>query len=103
MTHIAPHDISDLLLAPLALRLDQELEAVSGLTAEELHLRVCLTTDRDPRTTEQRRRLLLEMLERYVDTHAWRLSWGARGLVLSHDHRQIVLGVPDNVRRFVAE
>ncbi len=103
MTHIAPHDISDLLLAPLALRLDQELEALSGVTAKELHLRICLATDRDPHTGEQRRRLLLEMLERYVQTHAWKLSLGERGLVLTHDDHRLVLGLPANVRAFLTD
>ncbi len=103
MTHIAPHDISDLLLAPLVLRLDQELEALSGITAKELRLRICLATDRDPHTGDQRRRLLLEMLQRFVQAHAWTLSWGQRGLVLTNDDHRLVLGIPANVRAFLID
>lgn len=103
MTHIAPHDVSDLLLAPLALRLDQELEDLAGLTAQELYLRVCLATDRDPHNGDQRRRLLLEMLERFLRTHEWALSWGERGLVLTHDDHRLVLGIPANVRAFLID
>jgi hypothetical protein len=68
-----------------------------------LHLRVCLATDRDPRTGEQRRQLVLEMLERFLDTHEWVLSWGDRGLVLTHDDRRLVLGLPSNVRAFLTD
>jgi hypothetical protein len=103
MTHIAPHDVSDLLLAPLALRLDQELENLAGLTAGELHFRVCLATDRDPHDADQRRRLLLEMLGRFLETHDWSLSWGERGLVLTHDDHRLVLGIPANVRAYVLD
>lgn len=103
MTHLAPHDVSDLLLAPLALRLDQELDNLAGLTAEELHLRVSLATDRDPHTGELRRQLLLDMLERFLHTHDWLLSWGDRGLELRHNDRRLVLGIPANVRAFLLD
>jgi hypothetical protein len=103
MTYIAPHDVSDLLLAPLALRLDQELEDLAGLTAQELHFRISLATDRDPRTADERRRLLLEMLERFLQMGEWSLSWGERGLVLTHDDRRLVLGIPANLRAFLVD
>ena len=44
--HCAPQDISDPLLAPRALRLDQVLQDPAGLTAQELNLRVCLAPAR---------------------------------------------------------
>ncbi|MEO6204213.1 MAG: hypothetical protein ABIO67_02350 [Mycobacteriales bacterium] len=103
MKHLVPHDVSDLLLAPLALRLDQELEGLDGLTAKELQLRVSLETNRDPDTAEQRRQLLLEVLERFWQTHEWTLSWGDRGLVLTHHDHRLVLGIPANVRAFLAD
>lgn len=103
MKHIAPRDVSDLLLAPLALRLDQELEGLDGLTVAELQLRLSLETNWDPHTSEQRRQLLLEVLERFLQTHEWTLSWGDRGLVLTHDDRRLVLGIPANVRAFLAD
>ena len=103
MKHIAPHDLSDLLLAPVALRLDQELELLAGLTAEELHFSVCLATDRDPHTGEQRRRLLLSMLRRDLIEPKWALSLGDRGLVLTHDGHRLVLGLPSNIRAFLLD
>jgi hypothetical protein len=103
MTHTAPHDLSDLLLAPLALRLDRELEELAGLTAQELHYRVCLETDSDPHNGDQRRRLLLEMLGRFLNTHEWELSWEERGLALIHDDHRLVLGIPANIRAFLLD
>ncbi len=103
MTHIAPHDVPDLLLPALALRLDRELEELAGLSATELRYRISLATDHDPQTSDERQRLLLRMLERSLDTHGWMLSWGERGLVLTHDDRRLVLGLPDTVRAFLAQ
>jgi len=102
MKHEAPHDPSDLLLAPMALRLDQQLDQLAGLSPRELELYVCLQTDSDPHTLEQRRELLLAALSRDVEMHAWELSWEERGLALRHDGRHLVLGTPDSVRHYLA-
>ncbi len=102
MTHLAPHDLSDVLLAPTALRLDSELDVLAQLTPEQLELRVSLVTDRQPRGVVQRRRLVLEMLRRDLVAHDWQLSWAPRGLALTHTGRRLVLGLPDNLRAFLA-
>jgi hypothetical protein len=102
MKHEAPHDPSDLLLAPMALRIDQQLDQLSGLSPRELEMYVCLQTDSDARTHEERRTLLLEALTRDVDTRAWELSWEERGLALRHAGRHLVLGTPDSVRHYLA-
>ena len=75
----------------------------ANLTADDLHLRVCLITDSDPGTLDARRRLMLKMLGRYVDAHGWSLAWVTRGLLITHEDRHLTLGVPDNVRRYVTE
>lgn len=101
MKHEPPHDPSDLLLAPLALRLDRQLDQLTGLSPRELELYVCLQTDCDPHTAAQRHELLLTALARDLDTHGWELSWDERGLALRHDGRRVVLGAPDNVRTWL--
>ena len=59
-------------------------EEVSGTTTTALASR----DDREPHTGEQRRRMLLERLDRFLPMQEWELSWGDRGLVLTHeDHR----------------
>lgn len=96
-----PHDATDILLAPVALQLDQQLEQLGALDHDELVFLVALETDREPRTPDQRRDLLIEALARDVDTHGWQLEWVDRGLRLAHEERHVVLGLPASVREFV--
>ena len=97
-----PHDTIDLVLAPVALQIDERLERLGTLDADELVFLIALETDREPRTLEQRRALLLEALGRDVDTRGWALSWDPRGLCLEHEGRRLVLGLPPKVRAFVS-
>lgn len=98
-----PHDATDVLLAPVALDLDQQLEQLGALDQAELHFLVALTTDRDPTSVDRRRELLLTSLVRDVDTHGWEVSWHERGLQLEHGDRRVVLGIPSSVRTFVGQ
>ncbi len=64
-----PHDTNDTLLAPVALRLDQQLEELSALDQKELLYFVALSTDREPHTHERRCELLMTPATREVDCH----------------------------------
>lgn len=97
-----PHDATDLVLAPVALQLDERLDRLGALDTQELLFLIALETDRDPRSPEQRRELLLEALGRDVDTHGWELEWDPRGLRLGHEGRGLVLGLPPKVKAFVS-
>lgn len=96
-----PHDTTDTLLAPVALRLDQQLEELSALDQKELLYFVALSTDREPHTHERRCELLMTAVTREVDCHGWDLSWDQRGLRLTHGGRHLVLGLPSSVRAFL--
>lgn len=98
----APHDAADLMLAPTALALDQQLDQLAELAQDELAYLVALATDRQSRTPEGRADLLLMCLLRDVPTHGWDVSWHARGLRVGHGTRQVVLGLPASVRTFLA-
>ncbi len=98
-----PHDTTDILLAPVALDLDQQLDQLGALDQAEIHFLVALTTDREPNSLDRRRELLLASLVRDVDTHGWDVAWHARGLRLEHGGRQVVLGLPASVRLFVGQ
>ena len=95
-----PHDTTDVLLAPVILALDQEIDRLAGLSQDELYYMVALSTDREP-TRARRRELLLEAISRDVETHHWELGWDPRGIRLTHETHKVVLGVPESVRTFV--
>jgi hypothetical protein len=97
-----PHDLSDLYLSPVALQLDHRLGQFEGLSEEEIELRVALDTDSEPRVRAERSQLMLLCLTHVLDTHGWDIHWVSRGLRLSHDNHELVLGVPDSVRAYLA-
>lgn len=96
-----PHDTIDLVLAPVALQIDERLDRLGTLDADELVFLIALETDREPRTLDQRRALLLEALGRDVDTRGWELGWDPRGLRLEHEGRRLVLGLPPALAAFI--
>jgi hypothetical protein len=98
---IRPHDRTDLYLSPVALALDRRLDALAGLSAEQLDVDVAFATDLEPRGVEGRRELLLQALVHLLPQHGWQIAWVERGLRLSHDDHELVLGVPDSVRDYV--
>ncbi len=98
-----PHDATDILLAPVALDLDQQLAQLGLLDQAEIHYLVALTTDREPNTLDRRRELLMSSLLRDVDSHGWDIAWHERGLKLAHGDRHLVLGIPQSVRTFVGQ
>lgn len=96
-----PTDITDLYLAPVALRLDRQLAALAHLTEERIHVWVAVVTDREAATPEERRELTLRALRHEVDTHQWHLQHDPRGIRLSHGDHSLVLGIPESLRSYL--
>jgi hypothetical protein len=99
--HLLPHDVVDLRLAPLALRLDRRLQDMAALDAAQLRLRIALDTDRDGFEPAQRARDVVDSVCHLIDLGGWQVSWDERGLRLSHADHTLVLGVPPNLRAYV--
>ncbi|MEQ6900348.1 hypothetical protein [Nocardioides sp. YIM 152588] len=98
-----PRDIPDLYLAPVALDLDERLAQFEGRTDDEISHDLVLATNREPRGTGERAELALEAVTHLVDTHGWEVGWCPRGLRMSHDENELVLGVPESLRRYLAD
>ena len=99
---IRPHDITDLYLSPVALALDRRLESLSHLTQHQLNVDLAVAMNQTPTDAASRARLSLESLGELIPTHGWTLSWSPRGLRLSHDTHELVLGIPENLRAYLA-
>lgn len=99
---LLPHDVTDLALAPVVLAVDAELEALSGMTRRQIELRVTYETSREPRTPEERRDAVLEVVLRIVDLHGWHATWGDRGVRLDHGANAVTIGVPDSVWSYIS-
>ena len=99
----SPHDYADLFLAPVALQLDQRLQALADLDRDDLHERVVLETNSEAPDRARRARDLVESVTRLLDLHGWTAGWDDRGVRLSHDKHAFVLGVPRNVTAYVEE
>jgi hypothetical protein len=97
----APRDVTDLYLAPVALEIDRRLDALAGLSVEDLDFQVALQTDRQPTEPGSRATLLLATLSHLMPMHGWELSWDPRGVRLRHEGHSLVLGAPDSVRTYV--
>ena len=99
---IRPHDVVDLYLAPVALGVDAELARLSEMSQRDLELEIALDTNQEPRTSEARRRALLETVTHRVELHGWTAAWHDRGLRLAHEDHHLVLGVPPNLQSYLA-
>lgn len=102
MTTTRPHDPTDLMLAPVALAIDNRLQELAGLSHTELSKRIACETNSDPRTSEGAERAILDDLAYLTPTHGWVLAWDVRGIRLQHREHTLVLGVPDNLTRWAA-
>jgi hypothetical protein len=98
---IRPGGVTDLYLAPVALQVDAILEEAAGKSADELTLWLAWSTDAEPRSIEDRRKLAVRALRRDVDLHGWRLKLVDRGLRLKHKDTSIVLGVPATLMAYL--
>lgn len=101
--HLLPHDVVDLRLAPLALRLDRRLQEMAELDPGQLRLRIAMDTDRDGFEPAQRARDVVDSVCHLVDLGGWQVSWDPRGLRMSHGDHTLVLGVPANLRAYVED
>jgi hypothetical protein len=102
MPHL-PHDASDLFLAPVALAFDRRIDELGRLGPKALSGQIALESDLADWTRELREEALLRAIGNLVANHDWVLSWDLRGLRLSHQDRQLVLGIPDSFRAFLAD
>lgn len=98
-----PHDVADLLLAPVALAFDARLEELGRLTPAQLEFEVALEGDKPQRTREFREDGLLATITHVVDQHGWACSWDPRGLRLTHGQHTFVLGLPPSLSVYLAE
>jgi len=96
-----PHDVSDLYLAPVVLKLDHRLGEFEGLSHDEIELRVALETNRQPRDPAERSELVLLALTHALETHGWEVGWAPRGLQVRHDDHLLVLGIPDTMTTYL--
>ena len=98
-----PRDYADLLLAPVALEIDQRLQDLAGLDRDALHKKVVLETDSEPADRTGRARDVVESVTHVLDLHGWRAAYDGRGLRLTHHRHALVLGLPRNVVEYVEE
>ena len=97
----APHDISDLYLAPTLLALDARIDELGGLSADDLAFTVAVSSDTADWTPEMRSDALLRTLGHLINRHGWELDIVGRGLRISHAGRSVVLGLPPSLWEFV--
>ena len=89
-----PHDITDLYLAPVVLKVDARIEELGHLDKDGLAYEVALENDSPGITRRMREEALIRTVTHLIDTHHWEFSWDPRGLRLTHDSHTFVLGVP---------
>lgn len=97
-----PHNLGDLYLAPVALRVDAELARLGALSADDLLFDLVVDTNREPVSAADRQRLLIEHLTQTLELHGWQLAWGERGLVVSHGENDLTLGISDVMHDYLA-
>jgi hypothetical protein len=91
-----PHDVVDLYLAPVALALDARIAELAELTPEELGYRAAVEANTSNWTPEMRDDGLLRAVTYLIELHGWQVSWHERGIKVSHEKHELVLGVPDS-------
>ena len=99
---MAPHDITDLHLAPVLLALDARLDELGRLDPEALSYRIALESNLSDRDEASRIKGVLESVGHLVNRHGWELTWHPRGVRVAHGSHSLVLGVPDGVSDYVA-
>jgi hypothetical protein len=98
---LMPHDTADLALAPVVLQLEAEIQKYSGLTQDEVVLRVATETDTQPRSAHARRAAVVDALTHFVDLHGWETRITSRGLRLSHGDNTVTLGLPRSIHTYL--
>lgn len=91
---LLPHDVTDVLLAPVVLHVDERLEQYGKMTRGQLREEVAVLADMPDRTRPQRQAALLRALSHHHELHGWTLNLDDRGVRLTHAGRSITLGLP---------
>ena len=89
-----PHDITDLYLAPVVLKVDARIEELGHLGKDSLAYEVALESDSPDITRRMREEALIRTITHLIDCHDWEFSWDSRGLRLTHDGHTFVLCIP---------
>ena len=97
-----PHDVTDLNLAPIALEIDARIEELGQLDAAELAFQIALKGDKPDWTAASRGDGVVDAIARSALLHDWVMSIDPRGLRLTHKEHTFVLGLPDNIRAYLA-
>lgn len=96
-----PRDRADLYLAPVALTIDERLEELGALDDKALEKEIVFSANVDLSKAGARQQGLETAVGYLVDLHDWSLELVPRGVRLSHSDHALVLGLPDNCRRFL--
>lgn len=98
-----PHNIEDLLLAPVALAVDARIEELAALSPSDRDYRIALEANVDTSVPEQRRQGFVHAVTALIEMHGWEAALSDRGVRLSHGDFAVVLGLPDDLRAYLAE
>lgn len=97
-----PHDITDLFLAPVVLAIDARIRELAALDPAELTEHVALVSDTADWTRELREAALLDTVRHGIECHHWNLSWAPRGIQMTHESHELVLGIPTTFTDYLA-
>jgi hypothetical protein len=98
----APRDRTDLYLAPVALALDAWLDKWGDIPEQHLDERISLATNEEPRTAAERQQAVTNAIAHEVQLHGWLVDLVPRGVRLHHGPNDLVLGLPENLKRYVS-
>lgn len=98
---VLPHDTSDLMLAPMLLDLEANIERLSTMPLPDLVLEVALLSNIPDWSRANREEGLTRTVCSPVDCRDWEFSWVPRGLCVAHRDRRVVLGVPTQFADYI--
>ena len=98
---LIPHDISDVMLAPVVLHVDGRLDEFGRMTSHTLRQHIAVLADLPDQTRALREASLLRALAHHEDLHGWELGLDDRGVRLTHGTHGFTLGLPIAVRDYL--
>lgn len=98
---LLPHDVTDVMLAPVVLHVDQRLEQYGRMTSHQLRMEIALLADLPDHTRALREASLIRALEHHQELHGWALELDDRGVRLTHGTHGFTLGLPVAVRDYL--
>lgn len=102
---VHPRKVQDLMLAPVAVEIDQRLAKLRDRSSEEIAYELALELDRPTRKgVKLRSRMVADYAVRNVDLHGWRVAVTPDGtrLKLSGGSVTIDLGLSAAITAFIA-